>query len=435
MRLPKKLIAPSLLAISLLAGGWYVYTQTQSAFAANGLDLTIANTSYYNGAPSAQNTWQLASLDDGQGPSGLGQYLFFNFTDIKPGDQGQDAIGLSAQGADYYACVDLTLTENDDNQTNEPELTDGDTPDDPGNLFDGELGDALQFLFWIDDGDNVFEDDEAILDTGTATTTLDADWTLADTSTNIFTGSGPLLAGDSYTIGKAWCFGDLTQTPLAQDGVGNARTPIDPDGPGVSCAGDTQTNLTQTDRLKADIEILAIQADTNPDYTCGTCSLLGEFGAVQVATANQGLRKGGDPVAVDRTNPTAALGLPEQTAASGTFYSLGIGGTLTLKFAEPVEDLGGTDLSLYEITGGVYPEETALVEVSQDGLVFESLGTASSLSGPLISFDLTATSFDWIQYIRLTDTTDTSLHNNLADGFDLDGIIAGNQNVCIETIN
>jgi len=431
-RLPAKHIILSLLFITVLIGAWYAYKQTSNAFAAEGLDLVIDNTSYYNGAISPTTTWEFSDLDDGNGPS-LGQYLFFNFSDVKPGDFGEDTIGLQVLGSDYYACVDLSLTSDDDTSSNEPELATGDLPDNPLDLFDGELGEAINFLFWIDDGDNVFEDNETILEEGNAKTVLDSQWTLADSNSNIFSGaSDPLLAGSNYYIGKAWCFGTLAQTPLVQDNSSTERTPIDSEGPGVTCSGEAEPNQTQTDSLTADIEFLSVQAEDNPDYSCGDCSISGTFGADSSVEYIQGLKKNGSPVDPARTNPSTALGTPEGTNAIGTFVSLGFGGSLTLKFNSAVVNVPGNDIAIHEVTNGIYPLEIAKVEVSQNGSSWQTfVAPASNQPTPVSNFDLDELGLSWIKYIRLTDTSNPGLHNATADGFDVDGIIVHTVDVCV----
>ena len=63
---------------------------------------------------------------------------------------------------------------------------------DPGS-DEGELASQIEFMWWADDGDNVFEDDETIISSGPVgdlplgvTTTI----ALSDTDTNIWTGVG-----------------------------------------------------------------------------------------------------------------------------------------------------------------------------------------------------------------------------------------------------
>src|SRR3989344_7240588 len=118
------------------------------------IDLLIDNTSYYNGEPSPDNTWTLDNLTD---------QLFFNFEDLKPGDWVEDTISLHVDNNDAWACMNISLTSDDDIDCTEPELEDDPTcaePDADIDAQDGELAENLQFVFWADDGDNVLEDNE-----------------------------------------------------------------------------------------------------------------------------------------------------------------------------------------------------------------------------------------------------------------------------------
>src|SRR3990172_4049269 len=140
-------------------------TSTGNTFEAGAIDLKIDNTSYYNGQPSTLTTW---TLDD------LTNQLFFNFTDVKPGDWGEDTISLHVDTNDAWACMDMNLTSDDDNTCTESELSDGDTcTEENGGVFDGELGSLINIIFWVDDGDNVLETDETPYFTGTVKNLLD----------------------------------------------------------------------------------------------------------------------------------------------------------------------------------------------------------------------------------------------------------------------
>lgn len=144
---------------------------------------------------------------------------------------------------------------------------------------------------------------------------------------------------------------------------------------------------------------------------------------------NQGTEKDGDSVSGDRSDVSRVLGAPD-----GEFYSLGEEGVLTVKFDEYIVATSGPDISVYEVTDNpdTYPEETALVEVSQDGSTWASVGTASNkASGGINSFDIESTGFDYVQYVRLTDTTDFDDHQGNADGFDVDAIV-GSHGECEE---
>ena len=245
-------------------------TSTGNTFTAGAVDLTVDNESYYNGVLKTDSTWLASNLDDGQGPAD-GAYLFFNFDDIKPGDYGSDAISLHVNNNDSWACVDVTLTSDDDNGITEPEGVDGDTT---AGVGEGELADAVGFWWWADDGDSVFEDDEVLLPAGplgalaigeTATVPL------ADSTVNMW-GDDGALPGDSVRyIGKAFCLGEFTSSAVAQDGLG--KTASSTNGPlergfGYSCDGSGVNNVTQTDSMTADIAFYVEQARHNGSFQC-----------------------------------------------------------------------------------------------------------------------------------------------------------------------
>src|SRR3989344_1630326 len=150
-------------------------TSTGNSFTAGAIDLKIDNDSYYNGnrctnigtlelpnfvwqgtagfpEPGTPCTTSFGLSDLGNG------LLFFDFRDLKPDDEGEDTISIHVQN-DAWACMDLTLTSNDDNSSTEPELGDGDVAD-TVNAWDGELAGVLEFFWWADDGDNVYEEGE-----------------------------------------------------------------------------------------------------------------------------------------------------------------------------------------------------------------------------------------------------------------------------------
>jgi len=243
-------------------------SSTGNTFTAGAIDLQVDNESYYlqnaQGLmlPHPSATWAQTDLTN---------QLFFDFDDVKPGDIGEDTISLHIETNDAWLCVDLNLTSNDDNDCTEPELqNDGTCVPDNGDEFDGELAQSLNFIFWNDDGDNVLEVGEQVLTDGPASNVLNATtWTLADSNMNVFTGQAndPLDGGITHYIGKAWCFGDLTENRLPQD----SQTDIGPDqrGPGVSCDGSNENNSTQTDSLKGDITFYAEQSRNNPNFVCG----------------------------------------------------------------------------------------------------------------------------------------------------------------------
>lgn len=141
---------------------------------------------------------------------------------------------------------------------------------------------------------------------------------------------------------------------------------------------------------------------------------------------DQGDRKDGTPVLLARSDPNQALGAPD-SQTDNNFYSLGFGGTIVLTFDCAVPNLDGDDLTLYEVTGGSYPTETASVEVwDPHAGEWVLLGEADNQPNPVPN-RLVPTSFDLgdVQYtsqVRITDTSDPDLHTNGADGFDIDSL-------------
>ncbi len=281
-----------------LAGGTSAFfsdteTSTGNTFTAGSFDLKIDNDSYYNGnrcvnigtslpdwrwqgdsaypvpgTPCA-TSWTLSDLGNG--------LLFFDFDDIKPDDEGEDTISIHVQN-NAWACLDLSLTSNDDNTSTEPELADGDgvgTDD----AWDGELAQNLQMLWWADDGDNVYEVGETQITNGAQT--IDAMFgqdhlfsvTLADSLKNIWTPNDvtpdPIPAEQTVYIAKAWCMGTLTPAALAQDGNGTDG-PLAPNrvGTGFTCDGTLLDNKTQTDGVTMDVAFRAEQHRNNPNFKC-----------------------------------------------------------------------------------------------------------------------------------------------------------------------
>jgi hypothetical protein len=271
------------LALILFAGGAFALGSTGAffsdsevsagnTFAAGSIDLKIDNSSYYNGVLNSGTTWELVDLTVEK---------FFDFLDLKPADYGEDTISLHVDTNDAYLCANVTLTSNDDNGINEPEAGDGDTT---AGVGEGELADEVNFIWWADDGDNVLEEGENVISQGPIGA-LEINepypFALADSDENIWTGvGGPVKGEQTYYIGKAWCFGDISSAPLpqsslgsratttpAQDGNGNQINGEPADG-GFLCNGSQLNNITQTDSLTADVSFTAIQSRNNPSYQC-----------------------------------------------------------------------------------------------------------------------------------------------------------------------
>ena len=214
-----------------------VETSNDNIFTAGNIDLGIDNHSYYNGVPNPGTTWRV-DYDISDDPA----RQFFNFTDVKPGDWGEDTISLHVKDNDSWLCADVKLTSDDENDLVDPEADDGD----------------------------VTEGDETLLPSGTLGT-LAVDQTatvaLADSATNIWTGltGDPLTPDNVRFVAKAWCFGNTTMTPYLQDG-GNRQS--GPDDRPVVCDGSQENNVTQSDSLTADVSFRAVQSRNNLSFLC-----------------------------------------------------------------------------------------------------------------------------------------------------------------------
>jgi len=151
-----------------------------------------------------------------------------------------------------------------------------------------------------------------------------------------------------------------------------------------------------------------------------------------VAGYEQGKTKAGSDVSAGRSDTSVVPGTPDWTPGSGTgFYSLGFGGWITVSFDSYVPNVPGDDISIHEATNGVYPSETAKIEVSQTGEDGEWYEVGTAGNNGVSYFDFDSTGLDWIKYVRVTDTTNPSLHISTADGFDLAAVDA-TQTMCNE---
>jgi hypothetical protein len=257
-----------LFVLAILAGGTGAFlansnTSTGNTFATGLVDLLVDNESYVTNNDgklvfSTSTSWTLSSL--------AGK-LFFNFLDLKPGDIGEDTISLHVNDNNAWACMNIKLTGTPENGQDAPEaLVDPTTGPN-----DGELQNYLYFVFWADDGDNVYEQGEKVFKQGLVKDIFNGqNWSLADSQTNIWGDSGKYLPGGSTKyIGKAWCFGTMTAAPVAQDGKGKTGTngPL-VRGTGFTCNGAPVGNIAQSDGIKADINFSVSQARSNTGFVC-----------------------------------------------------------------------------------------------------------------------------------------------------------------------
>ena len=249
-------------------------TSVGNVLAAGDIDLQVSNTSFYNGAPESSQSWTLNDLTD---------QLFFNsdfLNDLKPGDFGEDVIGLSVTSNDAYVCMDVDLT-----ATAENGINDAEAPYDlTGGANEGELQDFLTFAFWADDGDNVLEDDEVpsiFVNTLPLNDLNGQRFTLADSASNIW-GEAVFPGNETRFVGKAWCFGTLTLNPVEDNG---SIEPTSNAFEGVLCDGSSSLlNAAQTDSVELTLSLDAIQARNNEDFLCNPITVNdGAFDATSAA--------------------------------------------------------------------------------------------------------------------------------------------------------
>jgi len=243
-------------------------TSTGNTFTAGAIDLTIGNDSYYTNeagdlVSSATTSWAIGDLDG---------EVFFSFSDLKPGDIGEDTISINVDDNDAWACMANNITATPENGQTEPEAED----DDSDEADSGELQDELMFAAWHDDGDNVYENDERLYKLGgmngpeiVSAQDMTGVQPLVDSTYNGFDVDNvgePLTGGETYHIGKAWCLGDMTPTPIDQDGS-TTTNPVDR-GTGFDCSGASVDNKTQTDGITSNIQFYAVQSRNNDNFVC-----------------------------------------------------------------------------------------------------------------------------------------------------------------------
>ena len=143
-----------------------------------------------------------------------------------------------------------------------------------------------------------------------------------------------------------------------------------------------------------------------------------------VVCSNQGRMYNGGSISSSRSNPSLALTAQKSDAAGAVnFFSLGFGGSVTLKSTCPVKNGAGNDIRVWETTFGNTSvnslSERARVYASQDGINYFLLGTAT-WDG---SFDLETAGLAYASYFRILDATAAiSGQTATADGYDVDGI-------------
>lgn len=158
-------------AVALIIGATFAFfsdteTSEGNTFTAGAIDLKVDSQCHryeFVGDVVGANSEGYIEVDcDGEGDqygdwteADLGVHKFFNFTDLKPGDRGEDTISLHVYTNDAWGKLVVTPTSDLDVDCTEPESEDPDDPEcvaltpTPG---DGELQEALNFHVWLDQG-------------------------------------------------------------------------------------------------------------------------------------------------------------------------------------------------------------------------------------------------------------------------------------------
>ncbi|KKR11408.1 MAG: hypothetical protein UT39_C0008G0041 [Candidatus Woesebacteria bacterium GW2011_GWA1_39_21] len=239
-------------------------TSTGNTFQAGAIDLQVDSKAHYAGLVCVEGHWVQEDqqppttrpdlLDDPCGGTwnlkDLTIEKFFEYSDLKPGDDGENTISLHVYNNDAWGCVTINPTLNDDMSSTEPELEAGDTQD-TDSIFDGELAQSMHFRIWSDmcsntglgavPGDNIYQQGCDLLLTEGDGPITPRTWALAAPGLpNVFTGavSAPLIGSNDYYLGVAW---DIPTT------VGNKA---------------------QTDKYMSDISFKVEQSRHNENFVC-----------------------------------------------------------------------------------------------------------------------------------------------------------------------
>lgn len=143
----------------------------------------------------------------------------------------------------------------------------------------------------------------------------------------------------------------------------------------------------------------------------------------EVVNYTAGTLSNGGAISADRQHADRALGVP-QNDNTNNFVSLGYGGSLTLRFDGAILDGPGKDIQVVEtsfasndcLSDGI---EQALIEVSNDGVNFISLGTLCRDG----AVDISAAGLTYVTHIRISNDDAAT---TTPDGYDVDGVYALN---------
>ena len=168
----RKKIVSSLITMgaagALLIGATFAFftdneTSTGNTFTAGGLDLKVDSESHYAGLTCDGEVWDEDEEGQSTRPDLVGdpcdgtwtetdlgpQHKFFNLSDIKPGDTGENTISLHVVNNDAWGRLVIDNDQDLENTFLQSELDSGNDPD---GVASGELQENLLFRIWLDQG-------------------------------------------------------------------------------------------------------------------------------------------------------------------------------------------------------------------------------------------------------------------------------------------
>jgi len=250
---------------ALVAGGTGAFfsdteTSTGNVFTAGSIDLSLgSDTSSTNDANGVEVTNVLLANNSGRS--------LFNFTDLKPGDDGAVVFNLMVTSNPSYLCADTALMVGEENLIVDPEADAGDNTYGAGQ---GELQNYIQFATFADfDLDGLYDagvepvnvNQYAGGSIGFTNAQIDAagNVPVADTtSPNTWLTIASLTPGTEYGAGMLYCFGNFTTS-----GTLNTTQVIGCDGGPIGAYNDAQT-----DSAVGSITFSAVQTRNNEEFTC-----------------------------------------------------------------------------------------------------------------------------------------------------------------------
>src|SRR3989344_2285669 len=215
-------------------------TSTGNIFTAVAIDLTVDSLgAFRNGVGIPAAPWESTNLTSEK---------FFDFDDVKPGDWFRRSISLHVEDNPAWACLLVRNPQDDENGLTDPEHEAGDdTPE------IGELSQNLHALGWFDSNPN------GKLDS--------TEQTFIDSFFDVFT---EIALHDSTTRNGA--LEPEIPIELLQLNLCAGTSVVLRDGT-VTCDGSSMDDQSQTDELRADLQLYVEQVRNNPDFEC---SNLGE---------------------------------------------------------------------------------------------------------------------------------------------------------------